>query len=161
MTGVDIPFVVCVSADVSVRERVVRRLDDLGPVVICADLAELRAMLFPGPPVPAPGPPPEPGPVRCGDLVVDPARHLVTWRGEPLALTRLERELLARLAGDPGSVWSYERIFGSVWGGTWLGDAAILHSAVKRLRRKLREVAGGPQVQTVRGVGYRLAVPRA
>ncbi|GHJ11675.1 hypothetical protein TPA0907_60420 [Micromonospora humidisoli] len=161
MTGVDIPFVVCVSADVAVRERVVRRLDDLGPVVICADLAELRAMLFPTTPVPAPAPPPEQVPVRCGDLVVDPARHLVTWRGEPLALTRLERALLARLAGDPGSVWSYERIFGSVWGGTWLGDAAILHSAVKRLRRKLREVAGGPQVQTVRGVGYRLAVPCA
>ncbi|MFJ8688459.1 winged helix-turn-helix domain-containing protein [Micromonospora wenchangensis] len=161
MTGVDIPFVVCVSSDVSVRERVVRRLDDLGPVVICADLAELRAMLFPTPTVADTEPPPEQLPVRYGDLVVDPARHLVTWRGEPLSLTRLERELLARLAGDPGAVWSYERIFGSVWGGTWLGDSAILHSAVKRLRRKLREVAGGPQVQTVRGVGYRLAVPRA
>ncbi|MEU7616273.1 winged helix-turn-helix domain-containing protein [Micromonospora rifamycinica] len=156
MTGVDIPFVVCVSADVSVRERVVRRLDDLGPVVICADLAELRAMLFPTAALPAAAPP---GSVRCGDLVVDPAGHLVTWRGEPLALTRLERELLARLAGDPGVVWSYERIFGSVWGGAWLGDAAILHSAVKRLRRKLRAVSGGPQVQTVRGVGYRLATP--
>lgn len=88
MTGVDIPFVVCVSADVSVRERVVRQLDDLGPVVICADLAELRAMLFPGPALPAaalPGPAlpaaAPPGSVRCGDLVVDPAGHLVTWRG--------------------------------------------------------------------------------
>jgi DNA-binding response OmpR family regulator len=161
VTGVDIPFVVCVSADVSVRERVVRRLDDLGPVVICADLAELRAILFPTPAPPTPTQPvaTQPGSVRCGDLVVDPAGHLVTWRGEPLALTRLERELLARLAGDPGVVWSYERIFGSVWGGAWLGDAAILHSAVKRLRRKLRAVSGGPQVQTVRGVGYRLATP--
>ena len=56
-------------------------------------------------------------------------------------------------------MWSYERIFGSVWGGAWLGDAAILHSAVKRLRRKLGAVPGCPQVQTVRGVGYRLAVP--
>lgn len=78
MTGVDIPFVVCVSADVSVRERVVRRLDDLGPVVICADLAELRAMLFPAPAVPAAVAPTS---VRCGDLVVDPAGHLVTWQG--------------------------------------------------------------------------------
>ena len=79
-TGVDIPFVVCVSADVSVRERVVRQLDDVGPVVICADLAELRAMLFPTPAAPA-APPTGPTPVRCGDLVVDPAGHLVTWRG--------------------------------------------------------------------------------
>ncbi|WP_243706511.1 MULTISPECIES: winged helix-turn-helix domain-containing protein [unclassified Micromonospora] len=144
----------------SVRERVVRRLDDLGPVVLCADLAELRAMLFgsPGPAVPEEEHP-SPPPARCGDLVVDPAGHLVTWRGQPLSLTRLERELLAQLAGTPGGVWSYERIFASVWGGTWLGDAAILHSAVKRLRHKLRVLPDGPQVQTVRGVGYRLVVP--
>ncbi len=31
--------------------------------------------------------------------------------------------------------------------------------AVKRLRRKLRALSDGPQVQTVRGVGYRLATP--
>lgn len=58
------------------------------------------------------------------------------------------------------SLWSYERLFASVWGGAYLGDTAILHSAVKRLRRKLRALPGGPQVQTVRGVGYRLTAPR-
>ncbi|MGI5213139.1 winged helix-turn-helix domain-containing protein [Plantactinospora sp. CA-290183] len=139
----------------AVRERVVRRLDDFGTVVICSDLAELRAMLFP-----LTGNGTEPAasaPVSLGDLSVDPGGHLVTWRGEPLALTRLERELLARLASPPLGVWTYERLFGSVWGGAYLGDTAILHSAVKRLRRKLRAVEGGPQVQTVRGVGYRLS----
>lgn len=148
------PLVVCVSSDVVVRERVIRRLDDFGTVVICSDLAELRAMLFPLTNV-APESPP--GPVVLGDLAVDPVAHLVTWRGEPLALTRLERELLARLASPPLGVWTYERLFGSVWGGAYLGDTAILHSAVKRLRRKLRAVEGGPRVQTVRGVGYRLS----
>ncbi|GAB3144621.1 hypothetical protein GCM10027290_23310 [Micromonospora sonneratiae] len=123
--------------------------------MICADLSELRAMLFPqvnG----APDPPPES--VSLGELSVDLAEHLVTWRGQPLALTRLERELLARLASPPLGVWTYERLFGSVWGGAYLGDTAILHSAVKRLRRKLRAVEDGPQVHTVRGVGYRLAL---
>ena len=155
MTKGEVPFVVCVSADVAVRERVVRRLDDLGPVVVCADLSELRAMLFPVQAEPAP---PTPDPVRVGELSIDPTAHLVTWRGTPLALTRLERELLARLASPPVSVWTYERLFASVWGGAYLGDSAILHSAVKRLRRKLREVVDGPQVQTVRGVGYRLSL---
>lgn len=157
MTKGEVPFVVCVSADVAVRERVVRRLDDLGPVVICADLAELRAMLFPPQNEPVP---PTPAPVQLGELSIDPAAHLVTWQGDPLALTRLERELLARLASPPVSVWTYERLFAAVWGGAYLGDSAILHSAVKRLRRKLRAVEGGPQVRTVRGVGYRLELRR-
>lgn len=159
MVNGELPLVVCVSADVAVRERVIRKLDNFGTVVICSDLSELRAMLFPPAvdltPERAPG---RPDPIVVGELTVDPAGHLVAWRGEPLALTRLERELLARLASSPLGVWTYERLFGSVWGGAYLGDTAILHSAVKRLRRKLRAVEGGPQVQTVRGVGYRLTV---
>ncbi|TCB99080.1 winged helix family transcriptional regulator [Micromonospora zingiberis] len=161
MSGVEIPILVCVSSDATVRQRVVQRLDGVGPVVICADLAQLRAV-FPEPPGEPGGPdarPPD-GPVErpgnWGDLAIDRAGHLVTWRGVPLGLTRTERELLARLASSPVSLWSYERLFASVWGGAYLGDTAILHSAVKRLRRKLRALPGGPQVQTVRGVGYRL-----
>lgn len=161
MSGGEVPIVVCVSPDVAVREHVLRRLDGVGPVVSCADLAELRAMLFPEPPAaPPPAAPPAPvsaeAPVSCGELVVDRPGHLVTWRGRPLALTRTERELLARLVSPPVTVWSYERLFASVWGGAYLGDTAILHSAMKRLRHKLRLLSGGPRVQTVRGVGYRL-----
>ncbi len=159
MSGGGVPIVVCVSPDVAVREHVLRRLDGLGPVVSCADLAELRAMLFPEPtpadPPPAVAPVPE-APVCYGELVVDRPGHLVTWRGRPLALTRTERELLARLVSPPVRLWSYERLFASVWGGAYLGDTAILHSAMKRLRHKLRLLSGGPRVQTVRGVGYRL-----
>lgn len=160
MVNGELPLVVCVSADVAVRERVVRKLDNFGTVVICSDLSELKAMLFPPPGDTGQEPVGRSSPIVVGDLAVDPAGHLVTWRGEPLALTRLERELLARLATPPVGVWTYERLFGSVWGGAYLGDTAILHSAVKRLRRKLRAVEGGPQVQTVRGVGYRLAFDR-
>jgi DNA-binding response OmpR family regulator len=53
-------------------------------------------------------------------------------------------------------VWTYERLFAAVWGGAYLGDNAILHSAVKRLRRKLRAADGRVEIETVRGVGYRL-----
>ena len=41
----DVSLVFCVTADVSVRERMVRRLDGLGTLVICTDLAELQAMI--------------------------------------------------------------------------------------------------------------------
>ncbi|MFY1578850.1 winged helix-turn-helix domain-containing protein [Verrucosispora sp. WMMD703] len=164
MSGPEFPIVVCVSSDATVRQRVVQRLEGVGPVVICADLAQLRAV-FPAPSAEPGGPLDEPAerpperPATWGDLTVDRAGHLVTWRGAPLGLTRTERELLARLVSPPITLWSYERLFASVWGGAYLGDTAILHSAVKRLRRKLRTLPDGPQVQTVRGVGYRLSVP--
>jgi DNA-binding response OmpR family regulator len=167
MVDGDVALVVCVSPDADLRGRIVRRVDGLAPVLVCADFDELRSTLFgahpAGRPVsrdaPAPGErPAEPPPVvSYGDLIVDPVGHLVTWRGGPLSTTRRERELLVRLIRPPIAVWPYERLFVEVWGGTYLGDTSILHSAVKRLRRKLRAVAGAPLVETVRGVGYRLA----
>ena len=162
MSGADVPIVVCVSADVSVRERVLRQLDGVGPVLSCADLSQLRAMLFPATAGPAPAvvpPVAQQGPARWGELVVDRAEHVVTWRGEPIPLTRIERELLARLIGPPLVVWSYEQLFAAVWNGAYLGDSSILHSAVKRLRHKLRDLPDGPRVHTVRGVGYRIDPP--
>ncbi|MFI6272381.1 winged helix-turn-helix domain-containing protein [Micromonospora zamorensis] len=155
----------------SVRERMVRRLDGLGTLVICTDLAELQAMI--GPPassrparlsatVPAPAAAApataSAGRTSLGDLTIDPLGHLVTWRGQPLALTRLERRLLTQLATAPVGVWAYERLFESVWGCAYLGDTSILHSAVKRLRRKLRAADDTLRVHTVRGIGYRLSV---
>ncbi|MCG5436081.1 winged helix-turn-helix domain-containing protein [Micromonospora sp. PSH25] len=157
----------------SVRERMVRRLDGLGTLVICTDLAELQAMIggpiISGPdrlsttasaaaPVtvaPAVG---AAGRISLGDLTIDPLDHRVTWRGEPLALTRLERNLLTQLATAPVGVWTYERLFESVWGCAFLGDTSSLHSAVKRLRRKLHAVDDTLRVHTVRGIGYRLSV---
>ncbi|MET7706292.1 winged helix-turn-helix domain-containing protein [Micromonospora sp. NPDC005413] len=161
----------------SVRERMVRRLDGLGTLVICTDLAELQAMIGPpmiGAPAPLLGPATTPvaappaatasavtpvaGRISLRDLDIDPLDHLVTWRGQPLALTRLERHLLTQLATAPVGVWTYERLFESVWGCAYLGDTSILHSAVKRLRRKLRAADDTLSVHTVRGIGYRLSV---
>ncbi|MGC4748838.1 winged helix-turn-helix domain-containing protein [Micromonospora sp. DT201] len=160
MSGEEVPIVFCVSADASVLERVLRQLDGAGSVVSCADLTQLRAMLFPPPggstPAAAALIPPPPGLVSWGELVVDWAGQLVTWRGDPLPLSSTERELLARLIGPPQVLWSYEQLCASVLGGA---DAAILHSTIKRLRRWLRGLPGGPQVHTVRGVGYRLDSP--
>lgn len=161
-SGAEVPIVVCVSADAGVLGRVLRRLDGVGSVVNCADLAQLRALLSPSPggstsvvgPVAAPATPQ--GPVRWGELVVDPTAHLVTWRGDPLPLSRAERELLARLIGPPLVVWSYEQLCASALGGA---DTAALQSTIKRLRRRLRGLPGGPQVHAVRGVGYRLGPP--
>ncbi|HZN76907.1 MAG TPA: winged helix-turn-helix domain-containing protein [Micromonosporaceae bacterium] len=166
MVTADVPLVVCITPDVGFRERLARRLDDCGVVLMVADVDELRAVFWPSGQVEwaAPGPadpilpPAYDDGVTIGDLIIDPARHRVTWRGNLVPLTRLEWQLLGSLASPPVTVWTYERLFGEVWGSSYLGDTSILHSAVKRLRRKLRAAGDGVAVETVRGIGYRLAV---
>ncbi|MEU1585790.1 winged helix-turn-helix domain-containing protein [Micromonospora sp. NPDC005710] len=140
----------------AMRERILSQLDGRAPVLSCSDLTELRVLLS------SPGPEPvrplteARGLVEWGELVVDRAGQLVTWRGDPLPLTPTERELLVLLVGPPLVVWTYEQLCAAALGGA---DTAVLQSAIKRLRRRLRSLPGGPQVHTVRGVGYRLDGP--
>jgi two-component system, OmpR family, response regulator MtrA len=157
VTGGEVPLVVCVSTDRAVRERLVSRVDDLGAVLIVNNLTELRAMLLPaaGPPTAVADPPPD-GLTRLGDLQLDSVSTEITWRGEALALTPLERRTMLRLASPPMRLWTYRQLFEAVWGAAYLGDQAALHATVKRLRRKLAALPSGPRVRTVRGVGYRL-----
>ena len=149
LEDIDGDLVLCVSRDPVRRRRLARRLDDFAVVLICPDLETLRNLLRPAATdTPA---------ITRGELVIDRRVPNVTWRGDEVPLTRLERELLARLAADAAEVWAYERLYREVWGGGYLGDTAVLHAAVKRLRRKLKDAGVTYTVETVRGVGYRLA----
>ncbi|SHF38944.1 DNA-binding response regulator, OmpR family, contains REC and winged-helix (wHTH) domain [Streptoalloteichus hindustanus] len=95
------------------------------------------------------------GPVRVGDVEVQLERHEVTVAGAAVVLSRKEFQVLAILAAARGAVCSRERIIAEVWGKTWPGANRTLDVHVATLRTKL----GRPQlVQTVRGVGYRLAL---
>ncbi|MFE7760697.1 winged helix-turn-helix domain-containing protein [Streptomyces sp. NPDC057438] len=94
--------------------------------------------------------PPQPGP-----LVVD-RRTRQVWVGEvPVALTPKEFELLALLTEDPGAVYSRQQILNRVWDDHYQGPTKTLDVHVATLRRKLGDPAW---IQTLRGVGFRLAV---
>ncbi|HEU4422916.1 MAG TPA: response regulator transcription factor [Pilimelia sp.] len=93
--------------------------------------------------------------LRAGALEVDQSRHEVTLDGRPIALTPKEFCLLASLARHPGAVVSRDRLLLEVWHTAWRGNERTLDVHVNTLRTKL----GDPHlVETIRGVGYRLAV---
>ncbi|MFD3618297.1 winged helix-turn-helix domain-containing protein [Streptomyces sp. NPDC058676] len=95
-------------------------------------------------------PAPEPGP-----LVVD-RRTRQVWVGEDqVALTPKEFELLALLTEDPGAVCSRQQILDRVWDPHYEGPTKTLDVHVAALRKKLGHPAW---IQTLRGVGFRLAV---
>jgi DNA-binding response OmpR family regulator len=103
-----------------------------------------------------PEPPP---PQRLGDLVIDRAGHEVLKRGVSLALTAREHALLATLAAHPGRVFTRAQLLERVWGSDFYDDH-VVEVHVGNLRRKLEDDPARPcWVQTVRGVGYRLAEP--
>jgi len=96
--------------------------------------------------------------VACGTLRLDADRREATWRGSPLPLSAREFDLLFALCCDQGRVWTFAELTTHVWNRPYLGDTDALVSAVKRLRRQVRQATGSVLVESVRGVGYRIVV---
>jgi DNA-binding response OmpR family regulator len=97
-------------------------------------------------------------PRRVSALDIDPLRRRVRVDGSDLRLTEQEFQLLYFLAGSPGRVFGREALLDAVWGSDTFVTTRSVDALVKRLRQQLR-TAGGREsvVETVRGVGYRLA----
>ena len=95
------------------------------------------------------------GPLRVGDIVVDPSRREVRVGGELVQLANKEFSLLRMLASDPHRVFTKAELLRDVWGFRSLGRTRTLDSHASRLRRKLDPVAGR-YVVNCWGVGYRL-----
>jgi phosphate regulon transcriptional regulator PhoB len=94
---------------------------------------------------------------RVGPLEIDTLAREVQLEGAPLSLTHLEFDLLEALARHAGQALSREQLLDQVWGYDYYVDTRAVDSAVKRLRAKLRQAGGGPDlIATVRGIGYRL-----
>lgn len=94
------------------------------------------------------------GALRCGPLSFDPATMETRCAGVEVPLTGKERELLRLLLGNPGRVFSRERILNAVWGVNEDPLTNVVDVYIARLRRKLG--ASGDMIETVRGAGYRL-----
>ena len=97
--------------------------------------------------------------LSVGDIVLSPSHREVTVAGEPLKLTLREFDLLEYLMRKPGVVFTRESLLQSVWGWDFDGGSRTVDVHVQTLRQKLGEHAGA--IETVRGVGYRLAEPSA
>jgi two-component system catabolic regulation response regulator CreB len=92
------------------------------------------------------------------DIGVDRRGRQASFAGRALELTRVEFDLLAELWESRGQVYTRAELIDRVWGSGFVMTDRTIDSHIKSLRRKL-EAAGAPEnlIQTVRGVGYRLA----
>lgn len=92
-------------------------------------------------------------------LRVDEGTRRAFLDGLELELTRVEFDLLKSMLIDPGRVYTRARLIDSVWGDGFAISDRTVDSHIKSLRRKVAEAGGNPGlIETVRGVGYRIAL---
>ena len=102
---------------------------------------------------------PEPTRLHVGNLVIDTDTYEASRNGDPLHLTLKEFELLKLLAQANGRVQTRDFILDRVWGYEFYGETRTVDVHIRHIRMKLGE--DYDYIQTIRGVGYRLQVPRA
>ena len=91
--------------------------------------------------------------LRYRDVTVNLDTREVSLGGRFLDLTAREFDLLYTFLASPGRVFTREMLLAKLWGYDFYGDARVVDSHIKNLRRKLER----DYIETVRGVGYRAA----
>lgn len=96
----------------------------------------------------------------CGPVTLDTRTHEVHVNGEPLELTSFEYKLLEYLMLHAGEVVSKTQITEALYDQDFERDSNVIEVFIGRLRRKLDPDGEFKPIETLRGRGYRLALPR-
>jgi two-component system, OmpR family, response regulator RegX3 len=97
-----------------------------------------------------------PASLDAGPVRMDVERHVVTVRGQDVAMPLKEFELLELLLRNVGRVLTRGQLIDRVWGSNYVGDTKTLDVHIKRLRAKVEPDPANPvHLVTVRGLGYK------
>jgi DNA-binding response OmpR family regulator len=95
---------------------------------------------------------------QAGDLSIDVQKMRTTVGGRPVELTPTEFHLLAALMREPGRVFTRSQLLDALHGVAFESYERAIDAHIKNIRRKIEPEPGQPRyIQTVHGVGYRLA----
>lgn len=96
-----------------------------------------------------------------GDLLLEPEKHKVSLKGEPIALTPSEYNLLNTLMSAPGRVFSRDELLSHLYMGGEAVVDRVIDVHIGKLRQKIERDSSRPQyIKTVHGVGYRFVEQR-
>ena len=98
--------------------------------------------------------------LTAGDLKLDPSTHRVTAGGEDVHLGPTEFKLLRYFLARPERVHTRAQLLDQVWGDQVYIEERTVDVHIRRLRLALEPYGLDRLIETVRGSGYRLAVPR-
>lgn len=99
--------------------------------------------------------------VEIGNLYLNRKNYVVQVESQESSLPLKEFELLYLLASYPGKTFTREQLIEKIWGYDYEGDERTVDVHVKRLRSRFDQSVVDFQIQTVRGLGYRLEENRS
>ena len=92
--------------------------------------------------------------LKAGPIVLNEKKHEVLVDGAHVSLTLKEYEMLKRLMHNKGIVLTRDRLLEEIWGYDFDGETRTVDVHIRTLRQKLGKA--GEEIETVRGVGYRI-----
>ncbi len=95
--------------------------------------------------------------IQLGDMTLDRQTFKAMRGTEVMVLPLKEFELLYKLAGTPGQIYTREQLIDQIWGIDYTGDDRTVDVHIKRLRERFAAISDF-RIDTVRGLGYRLEV---
>ena len=102
---------------------------------------------------------PQPSVISCDTLVLDPSTTRVTACGQSINIRGMEYRMLEFLMSNLGRTFNRNQLLTQVWGDDSEVDERTVDVNMQRLRRALSEAGYQGYIQTIRGFGYRFAVP--
>lgn len=97
--------------------------------------------------------------ITAGDLSIYPERYEVILNGDSVPLRPKEFEVLLYLVQRPGMVITRDDLMNVVWGFDYIGGQRTVDVHVSSLRKKLELGQQSVQIESIRGVGYKLVMP--
>lgn len=94
--------------------------------------------------------------ITVGELNIYPERYEVMLNGESISLRPKEFEVLLYLVQRPGIVITRDDLMNIVWGFDYIGGQRTVDVHVSSLRKKLEMNQQSVQIESIRGVGYKL-----
>src|SRR6267143_2145815 len=98
--------------------------------------------------------------LKCGPIALDTRAQTVKVAGEPVELTTFEYRILEHLMLRAGDVISKTELTERLYDQDFERDSNVIEVLVGRLRRKLDPQDQLHPIETLRGRGYRFALPR-
>ena len=91
------------------------------------------------------------------DLVLDEEKYAVTVNGNDIGLTRQEFKILELFLKYPGKVFSKREIYEYAWNDVYIGEDKTINVHISNIRTKIKKHSGDEYIDTIWGVGFRLA----